>query len=385
MPRLALMNRVAMGARLRKARQAARITQAQAAQALSVSRPTLIAIEKGTRRAKPDEIKSLADYYGTSVNLLSSHDFPQLDLSVKFRSVGEHSADMSRAVALLNKLASATVALERLLGIENGWTALPGSVVAGGSIRQQAEDAALAARHGLGIGATPVMDIFSLLEREAGYRIFVRQISSKLAGVFGYDPVVGWCILVNAADPRARQSMTAARALGHFLANRESGGVIETGQDASTIEERFAQEFSHAFLMPGSSIRRSFHELVESNRAFTPRHLIYMARSFYVSTEAMCRRLEGLGLIPGGAFDRLTDQGFEESAVGAVAAQQAGETTRNQYGMRLSQLAASALNRGLLSEGQVSRMLDLDRVAVRAMIDDVFGPAAEDSVDIRLD
>jgi hypothetical protein len=29
-------------------------------------------------------------------------------------------------------------------------------------------------------------------------------------------------------------------------------------------------------------------------------------------------------------------------------------------------------------------MLDSDRVAVRAMIDDVFGPAAEDSVDIRL-
>ena len=258
-----------MGARLRKARQAARITQAQAAQALSVSRPTLIAIEKGTRRAKPDEIKSLADYYGTSVNLLSARDFPQLDLSVNVRSVGEHSADASRALALLNKLASAMVALERLLGVESTWTALPGPVVAGGSIRQQAEDAALAARHALGIGATPVMDIFSLLEREAGYRIFVRQIPSKLAGVFGYEAVVGPCILANANDPRAKQSMTAARAFGHFLANREAGGVIASGRDASTIEERFAKEFSHAFLMPGSSIRRSFHELVESNRAFT--------------------------------------------------------------------------------------------------------------------
>ncbi len=384
MRQVALMNEISMGTRLRKARQAARITQAQAAQALSVSRPTLIAIEKGTRRAKPDEIKSLADYYGTSVNLLSARDFPQLDLSVKFRSVGEHSADASRAVALLNKLASAMVALERLLGVASSWTALPGPAVAGGSIRQQAEDAALAARHGLGIGATPVMDIFSLLEREAGCRIFVRQIPSKLAGVFGYDAVVGACILVNANDPRAKQSMTAARAFGHFLANQEAGGVIASGQDASTIEERFAKEFSDAFLMPGSRIRRSFHELVESNRSFTPRHLIYMARSFHVSAEAMCRRLEGLGLIPGGTFDRLGDQGFDESAVEAVAAQQVGNTTRSQHGMRLTQLAASALNRGLLSEGQVSRMLDLDRVALRAMIDEVFGAAAEDSVDIRL-
>ena len=95
-----------------------------------------------------------------------------------------------------------------------------------------------------------------------------------------------------------RQSMTAARAFGHFLANREAGGAIASGQDASTIEERFAKEFSHAFLMPGSSIRRRFHELVESNRSFTPRHLIYMARSFYVSTEVMCRRSGGTGVDP---------------------------------------------------------------------------------------
>ena len=385
MHQLALINGIEMGARLRKARQAARITQARAAQELSISRPTLIAIEKGTRLAKPDEIESLANYYGTSVNLLSADELPQLDLSVKFRSVGEHSAHASRAAVLLNKLASAMVALERLLGIASSWPALPDPVVVGGSIRQQAEDAALTVRHSFGIGATPIMDIFSLLEREMGFRLFVRQMPSKLAGVFGYDAVAGPCILVNANHPRARQSMTAAHELGHFLANRESGGVIDGGQEESTIEERFAKEFSYAFLMPGSSIRRSFHELVESNRTFTPRHLIYMARSFHVSTEAMCRRLEGLGLIPGGTFDSLRDRGFKESAVGAVAAQQTDNATRNQYGMRLTQLAASALNRGLLSEGQVSRMLDLDRVSVRAMIEDVFGPAAEDSVDIRLD
>ena len=373
-----------MGSRLRKARLAARITQAQAAQALSVSRPTLIAIEKGTRRAKPDEIESLANCYGTSVNLLSADEVPQVDLNVRFRSVGARAADASGAVALLNKLASAVVALERLLGVVLSPSTLPEPVIVGGPIRQQAEDAALTVRHLLGIGATPVMDIFLLLERELGFRIFVRNLPSKLSGVFGYQPLVGPCILVNANHPRVRQSMTAAHELGHFLANRESGAVLEIGQHELTVEERFAKEFSYAFLMPGSSLRRRFQELVESNNTFTPRHLIYLARSFYVSTEAMCRRLESLELLPKGTFDSLRGRGFKESALAGLVAQQTDQTSQNRYGMHLAQLATSALNRGLLSEGQVSRMLDLDRVDVRRMIEDVFGAAAEDSVDIRL-
>ena len=373
-----------MGGRLRKARLAARITQAQAAQALSVSRPTLIAIEKGTRRARPDEIESLANYYGTSVNLLSADELPQIDLNVRFRSSGARATDASGAIALLNKLAAAVVALERLLGVVLRPNALPEPVIVGGPIRQQAEDAALTVRHLLGIGATPVMDIFLLLERELGFRIFVRNLPSKLSGVFGYQPLVGPCILVNANHPRARQSMTAAHELGHFLANRESGAVLEIGQHELTIEERFAKEFSYAFLMPGSSVRRRFQELVESNNTFTPRHLIYLARSFYVSREAMCRRLESLELLPKGTFDSLKGRGFKESALAGLVAQQTDQTSQNRYGMHLAQLATSALNRGLLSEGQVSRMLDLDRVDVRRMIEDVFGAAAEDSVDIRL-
>lgn len=372
---------IAIGDRLRKARQAAGVTQAQAASALSVSRPTLIAIEKGTRRAKPDEIESLVNCYGTSVNLLLAHEVPQLDLNVRFRSSDEQSAGAARAIALLHKLASAMVALERLLGVALRPTPLPGPVAVVGPIRQQAEDAALLARQILGIGVTPVTDIVSLLERELGFRIFVREVPSQLSGVFGYASAAGPCILVNANYARVRQFLTAVRALGHLLANRDSGGVVGDDQHESTDEQRFARAFSYAFLMPAPGIRRRFQELVESNEVFTPRHLVYMARSFHVSEEAMCRRLEKLELLPSGTFDRLTDRGFNASR---IAAQQADHGMHNPHGMRLAQLAASALNRGLLSEGQVSRMLDLDRIDVRRMIEEVFGNAAEDSIDIRL-
>ncbi|MCH7980394.1 MAG: helix-turn-helix transcriptional regulator, partial [Proteobacteria bacterium] len=57
-----------LGSRLASARKARDITQESAAEALGCSRPTLIAIEKGTRRAKPEEIVTLARLYGRRVH-----------------------------------------------------------------------------------------------------------------------------------------------------------------------------------------------------------------------------------------------------------------------------------------------------------------------------
>lgn len=53
-----------VAARLLEARKAAGLTQQEAAAQLGVSRPTLIAIEKGTRQTKPEELVKLAALYG---------------------------------------------------------------------------------------------------------------------------------------------------------------------------------------------------------------------------------------------------------------------------------------------------------------------------------
>ena len=53
-----------LGRRLAEARKSRGITQQDAANHLQCSRPTLIAVEKGTRVAKPEEIVALAALYG---------------------------------------------------------------------------------------------------------------------------------------------------------------------------------------------------------------------------------------------------------------------------------------------------------------------------------
>ena len=57
-----------LGQRIAEARRARGKTQEEVAEFLGLSRPTFIAIEKGERRAKDDEILKLAPFLGRTVN-----------------------------------------------------------------------------------------------------------------------------------------------------------------------------------------------------------------------------------------------------------------------------------------------------------------------------
>ena len=74
-----------IGARLRGAREAAGLTQTDAATDLRVARTTLIAMEQGRRRVRIDEIQHLARLYGTSVNAVLRREAVHVDLVPRFR------------------------------------------------------------------------------------------------------------------------------------------------------------------------------------------------------------------------------------------------------------------------------------------------------------
>src|SRR6185437_1805729 len=111
------LNTLDVGERLRIARDAAGINQANAAAAIKVARTTLVAIEKGNRRVRMGELQQLAKLYGTSVNALMRQEAIQVDLAPRFRKLAGSSDVVSDAAAkLLSELAKAEVELENLLG-----------------------------------------------------------------------------------------------------------------------------------------------------------------------------------------------------------------------------------------------------------------------------
>lgn len=371
-----------LGERLRGARSGANLTQDSAAASLGMARTTLVAIEKGQRPVRPDELLAFARLYGVSVGKLASPDAVHVDLSAKFRRAEgrEASKAATEALGLLNRLATGAVQLERLLGQELRTDYPPPIRINPQLVNQQAEDAANNLRARLGVGLGPIPDLISLLELELGMRIFFRPLPSQISGLYAYDAAIGACVLINASHHWKRRVQTAIHETGHFVSDRSHADILEEDEIPLSVEERFAKRFGSAFLMPASGVRGRFGQIVGSENRFDVRELILLAHQFGVATEAMCRRLEELALLPQGSWDSLRDRGFASDLERSVLSEVSVQPKPPVIPPRLAYLASIALDDELLSEGQLCDLLAVDRLELREALAP-FG--AQEAVSLR--
>jgi len=373
----------ALGSRLRAARGKAGLTQEEAGAVLGLARTTLVAIEKGQRRLRPEEFRDIAELYRVPASTLLRPGAVHLDVTPRFRALpGAKSEAQAEAGILLGDLAAAEVELERLVGRPLRANYPPERPIGPGDVTEQARDAAQELRHRLGLGLSPVSDAVGLLELELGIRVFVRPLSSgAISGAFLFDEEVGACILLNRNHPPERRLQTAWHEVGHMVSARHEPDVVDLEQAAQTKEERFARAFASEFSMPASLVRSRFQDMRREAGRFSPSYLVLLARYFHASEEAMCRRLEELQLLPGGTWDSLRDRGFSGQHVRSVLGGSDAEKRDAVATPRLWLLATEAYRRGQVSEGQLARRLRMDRIEVRAMLDALGGEAEEDDLE----
>ena len=290
-----------------------------------------------------------------------------VDLSAKFRRVEgrEVGPDVNSAVELLNRLASGAAELEGAVG-SNLHQDYPAPVhVRAAGLYQQAEDAAAALRNRMGVGFGPISDLFSLFNLELGLRVFIRALPNHISGLYAFDPAVGACVLINANHPWKRRVQSLAHEGGHFVADRSHADVFDEREIAVSLEERFARRFGPALLMPASTVRARFDQIVNLEQAFSLRQLVLLAHQFGVASEAMARRLEELDLLPDGTWQSLRDRKFNTNLEREVLGDPAPEPTPPLIPSRLAYLASVASERGVLSEGQLCELLVVDRSQLR--------------------
>lgn len=376
------MSPVEAGERLRVAREGANVTQATAATTIGVARTTIVAIEQGERRVRLDEVQKLAKLYGTSVNALLRREAVHVDLAPRFRKLpGNHDGAADAAAGLLASLAKAEVELENLLGVERVRNYPPERPILKGDVRAQAENDAAELRQRLGLGNAPIADFVTLLEIEMGVRVYVRRFDGRISGLFAYDDALGACMLLNANHRRERRTQSAGHETGHFISTRRQPEILHDRETENSREERYANAFARALLTPSRGVMQKFQEVTAGSDRLTRRHVIVLAHFYGVAREAMVRRLEELSLVKPGTWDWFEGNGgiTDEQArqvlgdLGAPDLQKA-EADRPTT-LRLNLLADEAHRQGLLSEGQLARLLHLDRIELREILsnDDTEG------------
>ena len=128
---------------------------------------------------------------------------------------------------------------------------------------------ALQERQRLGLGDQPVIYLRSTLEWDVGLRIFYWDLPSAIAGMYAYTADLGCCILVNRKHPPERRRVSMLHEYGHLIVDRYKPGIdYLTMTGRKPANERFAESFALSFLMPTSSVRQRFHDIVTTTGDF---------------------------------------------------------------------------------------------------------------------
>ena len=375
---LSQLSSIEIGERLRLAREVTGLTQANAAAMVDIARTTLLAIEKGQRRVQLPELQQIARLYRTSVNAILRREAVHVDFAPRFRKLAKSSDEASQAAArLLANLVRAEVELEGLLGINPTRNYPPERPIMPGDVRTQAENDATELRQWLGLGLAPIRDLVSLLELELGVRVYVRPLDSTVSGLFAYHENVGASILLNANHPRERRAQSGGHELGHLVGTRQKVEILRADGDDGSREERYASAFGRAFLTPARTVMQRFRDVTAGASRLTRRHVILLAHTFGVSREAMVRRLEELRLTRHGTWDWfMANGGITNSQVRQVLGGLSSidvdkPPDSHPTTLRLNLLAAEAWHQNLLSEGQLTSLLQIDRFELRKILDDL--------------
>jgi Zn-dependent peptidase ImmA (M78 family)/DNA-binding XRE family transcriptional regulator len=351
------------------------MTQEQVAERLGVARTTVTAIEKGERRLQPDELIRLAELFAISVNELLRRRTAQAAFAVQLKaSLGvDDSPELDVAIAEFQSLCDDYLSLEELSSAPLALRYPSPYLTTGAPPEVLAEDIAEAERQRLNLGDGPIANLVDVLEQDVGLRLFVVVLPSKVAALFAYTDALGGCIAVNARHPAERQRLSIGHEYGHFLTSRLVPEVTVLKSYVRVPEsERLADAFARAFLMPSGGLRRRFLHLQQSRGGHvTPAELIRLARIYAVSVEAMSRRLEELRLLPSGTFDLLQQKGFQVREAQALLGIESRKPLELELPARYRHLAAEAFSKGLLSEGQLARILRMNRLEARAEVERV--------------
>jgi len=284
-----------IGAAIRRQRGAMRMTVAQLANRVGLSRNTVTNYESGKTEPSASDLVRLADALGCQVS--------------EFLGIGEVAPPPRfafRAHAPLRKdpglLVTARKWLRAYVEIEEITdTRLSGQLrrFHGDADRQlpdrEIETAAQTLRQTCGLHDAGPENIASVLESLGVRCIFIRHDSKGLEGISAIQGEFAIVLLRDRERNIERTIFSGAHELGHLVLHPHLFSAEPEEEDADRDYEREADMFAGCFLVPSDELVRIWRE-ERLDRLDLLHALLLLKRTFHVSFHCLFRRANDLGL-----------------------------------------------------------------------------------------
>ena len=282
---------IQIGNRLKEARNRLDLTLQDVAKNLNFSISTLSDIERGQRQVSSVELFRFARFYSRPIEYFLKEGKSGVSFHLLLRAI-DATAISKDMIVKFEELCDNYSFIKELIKAPD--MSSPPDYSRKSRTIDDAEEIADSERANLGASDQPIKDIYALLESKRGIKIFHLPENPKIfAGAFANDEACGSCFLINSNNTYRRRAFTVAHEYGHCIAHRDQIAHIDSDDafENSNTNERFADAFAAAFLMPRRSISEMWNYLRSDERNTTPSLILQLAVYFGVSFEAVGWRL----------------------------------------------------------------------------------------------
>ena len=287
-----------LGERIRFAREAAGLRQADVAEKLGISESGVCDIERSKRELKASHLSVLAGLFHRSMDFFFSDEPLRADF-VLWRCKPEDQDQALRLQRRFLELCEDYRALEDLLGCPKP-PLLPAAQKPRGQYSYgDAESLAMDAWMRLRLGDTPAEALQRVLEEDYSVRVFALEMGDLASASCALNDRLGACMLLNIDSTSWRRNFDMAHELFHLL----TWSIFRTPDDevsdvASSLEESLANVFASRLLLPEAPFGQRLHRTTAGGRPLTVGDVHELAREFNVSAEAVIYRIAGLSRWP---------------------------------------------------------------------------------------
>ncbi len=362
---------IRIGARLKKARNALGLTLQDVANRIGFNNcyQILSNIEKGERPAKVSELTKLCSIYHKNASFFLSVEEPQnLAIKLAWRKK-QVETDMREINSKIKEMIENYKLLEKLSDEESKTLSIAWHRDTQIKYFEDAEVLAEKTVEGLDLGYRPGVNLSEVMEDKLNVRVIYYDLQDYSSGLTAIDDD-SVTVIVNRFDVPGRRNFSLAHELFHIYSSNiyPLSKLDDYNANPKGREEKLADNFAAALLLPKKSILGEFRKKVKNNR-ISYIDLISLALEFEVSKDTLMWRLKNLKLLD---IDKLKIKEVLDSAEFKTLDNESRTGKRApalKFSQRFVKLGLKALRDGKISKGKFCKIFEINRAEFSEFLD----------------